>query len=140
MKPNLSHPSTILATIRAERVLDPPAREADELDEDLARELGEELEEVIDEEIGDAVANEPLYQVLIHNDDVTPYDYVVRILQRIFLLSEELAEHVAWTAHHEEVAVVVIRPKAEAQKLITVARAHARMDGYPLTFSMERVD
>ncbi|HMN29382.1 MAG TPA: ATP-dependent Clp protease adaptor ClpS, partial [Caldilineaceae bacterium] len=143
-----AHLSMPLAVLLAERVLDPPAREADELDEALARELDEVLDEEIDEEIDEesvegsdeAAANEPLYQVLIHNDDVTPYDYVVRILQRIFLLSEELAEHVAWTAHHEEVAVVVIRPKAEAQKLITVARAHARMDGYPLTFSMERVD
>jgi ATP-dependent Clp protease adaptor protein ClpS len=83
---------------------------------------------------------EPPYQVLIHNDDVTPYDYVVRILQRIFALSEELADHVAWTAHHEEIAVVVIRPRAEADRLITMARSHARLDGYPLTFSMEPVE
>jgi ATP-dependent Clp protease adaptor protein ClpS len=128
MKSNFAHPSRLLAAVSAETVLDPPVREVDELDEEIGEEIGEEI------------ANEPLYQVLIHNDNVTPYDYVIRILQRIFLLSEELAEHVAWTAHHEEVAVVVIRPKAEAQKLITVARAQARMDGYPLTFSLERVD
>lgn len=83
---------------------------------------------------------EPLYRVLIHNDDVTPYEYVVRILQRVFLLSEEMADHVAWTAHHEGVAVVVIRPRPEAEKLIKVARAAARLDGYPLTFTMEADD
>ena len=85
----------------------------------------------------DDVELEPPYLVLIHNDDVTPFDYVIRLLQEIFLLSDEMADHIAWTAHHEEVAVVVVRPRAEADKLITVARAHARMDGYPLTFSME---
>lgn len=80
---------------------------------------------------------EPLYRVLIHNDDVTPYDYVVRILERVFMLSEELADHVAWTAHNEGLAVVIIRSRSEALNLIRVARNHARLDGYPLSFSME---
>ncbi|MEZ4618214.1 MAG: ATP-dependent Clp protease adaptor ClpS [Caldilineaceae bacterium] len=79
----------------------------------------------------------PLYKVLIHNDDVTPLDYVIRILCRIFMLSQELAEHVAETAHTEEVAIVVIRPKSEAEKLVETARLQARADGFPLTFSIE---
>lgn len=82
----------------------------------------------------------PLYKVLIHNDDVTPLDYVIRILQRIFMLSHELAEHVAETAHNEEVAIVVIRPRTEAEKLVGAARLQARADGYPLTFSLEPDD
>jgi ATP-dependent Clp protease adaptor protein ClpS len=80
---------------------------------------------------------EPRWLVLVHNDEVTPFDYVTRILTNIFLLSEELAEHVAQTAHSEGVAVVVIRPRTEAERLVKVARARARIDGYPLTFSME---
>ncbi len=80
---------------------------------------------------------EPRWLVLVHNDEVTPFDYVMRILTTIFLLSEELADHVAHTAHSEGVAVVVIRPRTEAERLVKVARARARIDGYPLTFSME---
>lgn len=80
---------------------------------------------------------EPLFRILIHNDDVTPFEYVIRSLTRNFMLSQELAEHIAETAHFEEVAVVVIRPKSEAEKLIGIARSHARADGFPLTFSME---
>lgn len=79
----------------------------------------------------------PLYKVLIHNDDVTPLDYVIRILKRIFMLSQELAEHIAETAHDEDVAIVVIRPRTEAEKLVGAARLQARADGFPLTFSME---
>lgn len=75
--------------------------------------------------------------VLVHNDEVTPFDYVMRILTGIFLLSEEIAEHVAQTAHDEGLAVVVIRPRSEAERLVKLARARARLDGYPLTFTIE---
>lgn len=75
--------------------------------------------------------------VLVHNDEVTPFDYVMRILTGIFLLSEEIAEHVAQTAHDEGLAVVVIRPRSEAERLVKLARARARLDGFPLTFTIE---
>ncbi|MDQ3248056.1 MAG: ATP-dependent Clp protease adaptor ClpS [Chloroflexota bacterium] len=80
---------------------------------------------------------EPPYRVLIHNDDHTPFDYVIGILEEVFRLSDELAEHVAFEAHNKGVAIVVIRPRPEAQKLIAAAHGLARLDGYPLTFSLE---
>lgn len=92
------------------------------------------------EAVPDRVANqslEPRYLILVHNDDVTPYEYVLSILGRVFLLSEELAEHVAWTAHNEGTAIVIVRPREEAKRLIAVAHSKARMDGYPLHFTME---
>lgn len=80
----------------------------------------------------------PRWRVLIHNDDVTPFDYVMRILLQIFLLSEEIADHVANTAHNEGQAVVVVRPRDEAERLAKVARTRARLDGFPLMFSLEQ--
>ena len=82
-------------------------------------------------------AFEPLWHVIIHNDDVTPFDYVIGILLSLFMLSEEMADHVATTAHLEGQAVVVVRPRMEAERLVKVARTRARLDGYPLAFSME---
>jgi ATP-dependent Clp protease adaptor protein ClpS len=76
--------------------------------------------------------------ILIHNDEVTPYDYVIHILADLFMLSEELADHVAWTAHTKGVAAVVVRPRIEAEKLVKVAHGRARQVSYPLTFSVEQ--
>jgi ATP-dependent Clp protease adaptor protein ClpS len=80
---------------------------------------------------------EPLYRILIHNDDVTPYNYVTLVLRTLFKLSYELAEHITWVAHTTGVARVVTRPRNEAKRLVDRAHAAARLDGFPLTFSME---
>jgi len=80
---------------------------------------------------------EGMWNIIIHNDDITPYLYVILILEQVFLLSDEMAEHVTWVAHNEGQAIVAVRPRAEAQRLIDVAHGRARTDGFPLTFSME---
>lgn len=74
-------------------------------------------ERVLDE------ATEPRWRVLIYNDEHTPRNYVVYVLEHIFLLSDEIAEHVVDTAESEGVAVVVVRPKPEAERLVSVAHA-----------------
>lgn len=90
-----------------------------------------------DLDLSESEQHEPRWYVLIHNDNVTPFDYVLRILTGLFLLSEEMAEHVAQTAHSEGQAVVVVRPRPEAERLVKVAQSRARLDGYPLGFSVE---
>ena len=81
--------------------------------------------------------HEQRWYVVVHNDDITPFDYVLRILTGLFLLSDEMAEHVATTAHSEGKAVVVVRPRPEAERLVKVALSRARLDGYPLGFTIE---
>jgi ATP-dependent Clp protease adaptor protein ClpS len=85
------------------------------------------------------LSRDDLCSVVIHNDDVTPYEYVIRLLGHVFMLSEELADHVAWTAHTQGRAVVIVRPQPEARKLVSAAHTSARLDGYPLAFSLEPV-
>lgn len=80
---------------------------------------------------------EPPWRVLIHNDNVTPFDFVILILRHVFKLSGELAEHITWEAHTRGVASVVTRPKTEALRLIAEAHAAARANGFPLTFTAE---
>lgn len=80
---------------------------------------------------------EPLYRVIIHNDDVTPMDFVVRVLTSIFFLFQPDAIEVMLTAHFKGAAYVQTLPKAEAQKRINKAHFAAGLEGYPLHFSME---
>ncbi|HXF60018.1 MAG TPA: ATP-dependent Clp protease adaptor ClpS [Caldilineaceae bacterium] len=77
--------------------------------------------------------------VVIHNNDTAPYEYVVQLLESFFLVSEELADHIAWTAHTKGAAVVAVRPSEEATMLVQVAQGRAKYDGFPLIFTLEPV-
>lgn len=82
-------------------------------------------------------AYEPMYRVIIHNDDVTPMDFVIVVLHNIFMLQPNDAVKVMLTAHYRGEAVVQILPKSEAEKRINKAHFAAGLEGYPLHFSME---
>ncbi len=82
----------------------------------------------------------PLYRVLIHNDDVTPMDFVVRVLGEIFRLSRARSTEVMFEAHTRGVAHVVTEPLERAEFHVEQARSLSRARKYPLTFSVERED
>ena len=81
---------------------------------------------------------EPLYRVIIHNDDVTPMDFVTHILVAVFCVPGENAFTIMYTAHLRGSAYVQTLPKPEALSRINKAHFAARMKGFPLQFLMER--
>lgn len=82
-------------------------------------------------------ALEPLWRVLIHNDDETPYDFVIAILIRIFNITPIIAEHITWLAHTNGLALVTALPKSEAENRVGKAHFAARLEGFPLTLTIE---
>lgn len=91
----------------------------------------------VHEDVDQQTALEAPWKVFIHNDDVTPYDFVVMVLERFFELSPLEAEHVTFVAHSSGVAYVTTLPRQEAEKRVGRAHFAASLEGYPLTFSIE---
>ena len=89
------------------------------------------------EELEEETELEPLYRVIIHNDDVTPMDFVVYILKNHFYLSNPKAGDIMLTAHVYGSAYVQTLAQSEAERRINKAHAEASNAGYPLHFSME---
>lgn len=57
--------------------------------------------------VTERIANEDHgWKVVLHNDDITPFDVVIYALQRAAGLSLEVAEMVALEAHSDGVAIV----------------------------------
>lgn len=80
---------------------------------------------------------EPLYRVIIHNDDVTPMDFVIHVLLTIFFVPDPNASHIMYTAHLNGLAYVQTLPRPEARRRIGQAHFAARLKSYPLQFTME---
>ena len=82
----------------------------------------------------------PLYRIIIHNDDVTPMDYVVGILMKEFDREYEQAVKIMMEAHHTAAALVMVCGEEEATRRVERAHSLARTQKYPLTFSIEPED
>lgn len=82
-------------------------------------------------------ALDELWRVIIHNDEVTPYEFVIIVLRRFFQLLPPDAEHVTYVAHTQGQALVATLPLAEAQKRVGQAHFAASLEGYPLMFTIE---
>ena len=80
---------------------------------------------------------EQLYRVTIHNDAVTPMDFVVDILKNYFYLANNKAGDIMFTAHIYGSAYVQTLVKPEAQRRIDKAHTAAHNAGYPLKFTIE---
>lgn len=80
---------------------------------------------------------ERLYRVIIHDDDFTPYNFVIVVLVRFFQLDAPAAELVTWTAHTTGLAQVSILPLAEARGRVGRAQFAAHLEGFPLQFTIE---
>lgn len=77
------------------------------------------------------------YRVIIHNDDVTTFEFVIAVLVTIFGLTFRRAEGVAYEAHTQGNAYVATLPLAEAKNKVFKAQFAARQQGFPLTFTIE---
>ncbi len=81
----------------------------------------------------------PMYKVLLHNDDYTPMDFVVFILQQIFHKTAEQAEAIMLQVHHKgSGACGIFTCDVAATKVDAVLRL-ARANQHPLQCTMEPV-
>ena len=79
----------------------------------------------------------PLYRVLIHNDDVTPMDFVVMVLLQVFKKDTGEACRIMLEAHTADTALVAVLPLEQAELRVDQAHSLARTAKFPLTLSYE---
>ena len=86
-----------------------------------------------------AVRTKPpsMYQVVLLNDDYTPMEFVVMVLQHYFQRDMETATHIMLKIHHEGRGVCGVYPKDVAATKVELVLTAARRDGHPLQCIME---
>jgi ATP-dependent Clp protease adaptor protein ClpS len=79
----------------------------------------------------------PMFKVMLLNDDYTPMDFVVVVLQTVFAMSREQATQVMLKVHRDGMGVCGIYTKEVAankvEQVIELAKSHQ----HPLQCTME---
>ena len=78
-----------------------------------------------------------LYQVVLLNDDYTPMEFVVMVLQHFFQRDLDTATHIMLKIHHEGRGVCGVYPKDVAATKVELVLTAARRAGHPLQCIME---
>lgn len=78
-----------------------------------------------------------LYQVVMLNDDYTPMEFVVLMLQQYFQHDADTATLIMLKIHHEGRGVCGVYTQDVAATKVELVLAAARRDGHPLQCIME---
>ena len=85
------------------------------------------------------VAPPPMYQVVLLNDDYTPMEFVVKVLQKFFGKNQEDATRIMLQVHHEGRGACGVYPRDVAATRIAQVSQYARARQHPLQCVMEPV-
>lgn len=80
----------------------------------------------------------PLYRVKLLNDDFTPMDFVVEVLERFFNKSREQATTLMLQVHNEGSAICGVYPLDVAETKVRQVITLARDNQHPLQCVIER--
>ncbi len=80
----------------------------------------------------------PLYKVLLLNDDYTPMEFVVHVLERFFGMDHSQAFEIMLTVHKKGVAVVGVFSHEIAETKVAQVMDAARQHQHPLQCTMEK--
>lgn len=79
-----------------------------------------------------------MYKVILLNDDYTPMDFVVEVLERFFSMNREKATQIMLAVHNEGRAVCGIYTRDVAETKATQVNQHARKAQHPLLCEIEK--
>ena len=84
------------------------------------------------------VAKPPMYKVILLNDDFTPMEFVVHILEKFFSINHEAAVNIMLTVHQKGLAVIGVFSHDVAESKVTQVMAYSRKHQHPLQCTMEK--
>ena len=79
-----------------------------------------------------------MYKVLLLNDDFTPMEFVVLILERFFNIDHQQAVSIMLTIHQKGLAIVGVYPHEIAETKVAQVMEFSRKNQHPLQCTMEK--
>ncbi|KLV04729.1 ATP-dependent Clp protease adapter protein ClpS [Photobacterium aquae] len=79
-----------------------------------------------------------MYKVILNNDDYTPMDFVIEVLQKFFSMDLEKSTQLMLTVHYEGKAVCGTFTAEVAETKVAQVMMYAREHEHPLLCTMEK--
>lgn len=84
------------------------------------------------------MAKPPMYQVVLLNDDYTPMEFVVDVLQQFFKMSSGQATQVMLHVHTKGKGMCGLFTREVAETKVTQVNEYSRSNQHPLLCVMEK--
>lgn len=97
------------------------------------------LPDSVTKEVQKTKAKPPsMYKVVLNNDDYTPMEFVVDVLQRFFSMDIDTATQLMLAVHYEGKAVCGVYSAEVAEMKVIQVMSYARENQHPLLCTMEK--
>jgi len=85
-----------------------------------------------------ALKKPPLYKVIIFNDDYTPMDFVVFVIQQFFGMDMEKATRIMFQVHTQGHGVCGVFTREIAETKVAQVNEYSRKNNHPLLCTMDK--
>ncbi|MGY5449633.1 ATP-dependent Clp protease adapter ClpS [Agarivorans sp. MS3-6] len=94
--------------------------------------------EEITKEAKNLTAPPPMYKVVLNNDDYTPMEFVIEVLQLFFNMDLDQATQIMLTIHYKGKGVCGVFTAEVAETKAAQVNSYAKQNDHPLMCTMEK--
>lgn len=88
--------------------------------------------------IDDSVVDDQFFNVIMYNDDVTPFEYVILVLSMLFEYAPEEGLKIAFHIHENGKAIIATLPMKEAYEKVDAVDQMNESFGFLLQTDVEK--
>lgn len=96
------------------------------------------FERISEEKSHERLMPPSMYNVILNNDDYTPMEFVIDVLQQFFSYDIERATQLMLTVHYEGKAICGVFTAEVAETKVALINRYARENEYPLLCTLEK--
>ncbi|NKI73081.1 ATP-dependent Clp protease adapter ClpS [Dickeya sp. CFBP 2040] len=99
---------------------------------------GPQTDDLTKEHITEALQPPSMYKVILNNDDYTPMEFVIDVLQKFFSYDIERATQLMLTVHYQGKAICGVYSAEVAETKVAQVNRYARENEHPLLCTLEK--
>ncbi|SFM89607.1 ATP-dependent Clp protease adaptor protein ClpS [Izhakiella capsodis] len=97
-----------------------------------------DVEHFAEDKLHEGLKPPSMYKVILNNDDYTPMEFVIDVLQKFFSYDVERATQLMLTVHYQGKAICGVFTAEVAETKVAHVNKYARENAHPLLCTLEK--